>query len=227
MNNCKTISNRHAKLARFLYYVEAISNVWFFQLHDSTFKVLIAFFVFVEVHGYILSHSNTNKSQNGYIDVTMKTSKTESQSIRIMESSNPMISMDYLKGFKHVTQPVVFTQPSSTSSGITFLNFYCGGRVITSKQVQSLFDKELNKPIDEICQKTTETFDVITCIRWLREKALIQISGGNPVYVREGVLCDTTGHIIFPVSCDMTDIIEEENLYCIRRFSLKTVWEEN
>ena len=206
VNNCKTISNRNAKLSRFLYYVEAISNACFFQLHDSTFKVLIAFFVFVEVHGYIASHSNTNKSQNGYIDVTMKTSKTESQLIRIMKSSNPMICMDYLIGFKQVTQPVFL-----------FLNFYRGGRVTISKQVQFTFEKKLHIPIDEICQKTTETFDVITCIKWLREKALIQISGGNPVYVREGVLCDTTGHIILPVWCDMTDIIEEENLYCFTK----------
>ena len=50
----------------------------------------------------------------------MKTLKTESQLIRIMKSSNPMISMEYLKGFKQVAQLVVFTQLSLTSSGIKF-----------------------------------------------------------------------------------------------------------
>ena len=43
------------------------------------------------------------------------------------------------------------------------------------------------------------TFDLIAYIRQLREKALIQTSGGNPVYVREGVLYDTTRHIILSV----------------------------
>ena len=93
-------------------------------MHDSIFQVVIAFiFIFIEVYGYIVSlRSNTSKSRNDYIDVTMKTSKTESQLIRIMKSSNPVISMDYLKGFKQAAQPVVFTQFSSTSSIIKFCN---------------------------------------------------------------------------------------------------------
>ena len=39
-----------------------------------------------------------------------------------------------------------------------------------------MFDKVFLKPMDEICQKTTGFFDVIACIRWLWEKALIQTS---------------------------------------------------
>ena len=58
----------------------------------------------------------------------------------------------------------------------------------------------------------SETFDGIACIRQLREKALIQNSGGNPVYVREGVLYDITRHIILSVWADMMDTIEEDNL---------------
>ena len=76
-------------------------------------------------------------------------------------------------------------------------------------------------PINEICQKTTGTFDVVGCIRWLREKVLIQTSGGNPVYVREGVLYDTTGHIILSVWGDMMGTIEEDNLYCFTQIILK------
>ena len=65
------------------------------------------------------------------------------------------------------------------------------------------------------------TFDVIACVRWLREKTYIQTSGGNPVYVREGVLYDTTGRIILSVWGDMMNIIEEDNLYCFTQVSLK------
>ena len=72
--------------------------------------------------------------------------------------------MDYMKGFKQAAQPVVFTQLSSTSSGIKFFNFYRGTTIITSKQVHFTLDKELLIPIDEICQKTTGNFDVIACI---------------------------------------------------------------
>ena len=115
-------------------------------------------FIFIGVHGYIVSlHSNNSKSRNDYIVVTMKTSKTESKLIRIIKSSNPIISMDYLKGFKQAARPVVFTQLSSTSSGITFFNSYRGSSITASKQVQFTFDKELLKPIDEVCQKTTGT----------------------------------------------------------------------
>ena len=58
-------------------------------------------------------------------------------------------------------------------------------------------------------------------IRWLREKELIQTSGGNPVYVREGVLYYTTRHIILSAWGDMMDAIEEDNLYCFTQVSLK------
>ena len=151
----------------------------------------------------------------------MKTSKTESHLIRIMKSFNPMISMEYLKRFKQAAQAVVFTQLSSTSSGIKFFNFYRGSRTTTSKQVHFTLDKELLIPINEICQKTTGTFDVIACIKWLREKALIQTSGGNPVYVREGVLYGTTGHIILSVCSHIMDTVEEDNLYCFTQVTLK------
>ena len=120
--------------------------------------------------------------------------KTEPQLIRIMKSSSQIISMDYLKGFKQVLQAVVFTQLFSTSSGIKFFNSYRGSRVTTLKQVQFTFDKELLIRIDEMCHKTTRIFDVNAFIRWLRKKALIQTSGGNPVYVRERILYDTAGH---------------------------------
>ena len=63
--------------------------------------------------------------------------------------------------------------------------------------------------------------DVIPCIRLLREKALIWTSGGNPVYVREGVLHDLTRHIILSVWGDMIDTTEEDNLYCFTQLSLK------
>ena len=158
------------------FYIEANSNSQFFKLHESTFKVVIVFlFVFIEVHRYIISlRTNTSKFKNDYIDISIKISKTESQLIRIMESSNPMISMDYLKRFKQAVQPVVFTRLSSTSSGIDFFNSYRGRRVTTSKQVQFTFDKDLAIPIDEICQEITGIFDAIACIRWLREKQVIQ-----------------------------------------------------
>ena len=39
-------------------------------------------------------------------------------------------------------------------------------------------------------------FDVMVCIRWLRDKFLIRTSGANPVYVREVLLYNTTGHKI-------------------------------
>ena len=42
-------------------------------------------------------------------------------------------------------------------------------------------------------------FDVIMSIRWLREQALIQTSVGNPAYLGEGLLYDTTRHIILLV----------------------------
>ena len=58
-------------------------------------------------------------------------------------------------------------------------------------------------------------------LRWLRKKALIQTSGGNPVYVREGVLYDRTGHIILSVRGDMMDAVEEGNLYCFTQVTLK------
>ena len=87
-----------------------------------------------------------------------------------------MISMEYLKGFKQAAQPVVFTQLSLTSSGIRFSNSYRGSRITTSKQVHFTFDKELLIPISEISQKTTGSFDVIACIRWLRKNALIHTS---------------------------------------------------
>ena len=120
-----------------------------------------------------------------------------------------------------MAQPIVFAQLPSTSSGIKFFNSYRGSRVITSKQVQFMFDKELLIPTDEICQKTTGTFDVIACIRRLREKAMVQTSGGNAVYVREVVLYDTTGHIILSVLSDMMDTIEEDNLSCFTQILLK------
>ena len=40
----------------------------------------------------------------------MKTSKAESRLIRIIKSSNPVISMDYLKGFKQAVKPVNVNQ---------------------------------------------------------------------------------------------------------------------
>ena len=58
-------------------------------------------------------------------------------------------------------------------------------------------------------------------LRWLREKALIQTSGGNPVYVREGVLYGTTGHIILSVCSHIMDTVEEDNLYCFTQVTLK------
>ena len=64
-------------------------------------------------------------------------------------------------------------------------------------------------------------------LRWLREKALIQTSGGNPVYVREGVLYDRTGHIILSVRGDMMDTVEEGNLYCFTQVTLRTISGKN
>ena len=96
----------------------------------------------------------------------MKTSKTKSQLIRIMKSSNPLISVDHLKGFKQAAQPVVFTQLSLTSSGIKFFNSYRGSTITASKQVHFMLDKELLIPINQICQKTMETSEVIARIRW-------------------------------------------------------------
>ena len=96
-----------------------------------------------------------------------------------------------------------------------FFNSYRGSRVTASKQVQSGFDKELLIPIDEIHQKLTGTFDFIACIRLLREKALIQTSGSNPVYVR-GVLYDATGHMILLLWGDMIDTTaERKKIICI------------
>ena len=84
----------------------------------------------------------------------MKTSKTKSQLIRIMISSNPMMSIDYFKGFKQAAQPVVFTQLSSIRSDITFFYSYRGSRITTSKQVHFTPDKGLLISINKICQKT-------------------------------------------------------------------------
>ena len=89
------------------------------------------------------------------------------------------------------------------------------------------FDKELLIPTDEICQKLTGTFDVIACIRLLREKALIQTSGANPVYVR-GVLYDAAGHMILLVWGDMIDTTTEKgNSYCFTQLSLKNCFGRN
>ena len=66
------------------------------------------------------------------------------------------------------------------------------------------------------------TYDVITCMRWLREKALVQTSGGNPVYVREGVLYDTTGNIILSVWGD--NIMKK---YCFTHVTLKNYFGKN
>ena len=84
----------------------------------------------------------------------METSKTKLQLIRIMISSNPVTSIDCLKLFKQAAQPVVLTQLSSISSGITFFYSYRGSRITTSKQVHFTPDKELLISINEICQKT-------------------------------------------------------------------------
>ena len=46
-------------------------------------------------------------------------------------------------------------------------------------------------------------------------------SSGNPIYVREGVLYDTIGHITLSVWGDMMDTIEEDNLYCFTQVTLK------
>ena len=86
---------------------------------------------------------------------------------------------------------------------------------------QFLFDKDLLIPIDEIYQKSTGTFDVSACVRWSREKALIQTSGGNSVNVREGVLYDTAGQIILSVWGDMIDTIKEDHLHCFTQVPLR------
>ena len=80
-----------------------------------------------------------------------------------MKCSNLMISMDYLKGFKEVTSPVVFTQLFWTSSGIKLLNSYRGSRVTTLKQIHFTIDKELLIPIDEVCQKITGASLMLLC----------------------------------------------------------------
>ena len=87
--------------------------------------------------------------------------KAEPQLIRIMKSSSQIISIDYLKGFKQAVQPVVFTQLSSTSSGIKFFNSYRGSRVTALKQVQFTLDKELLIRIDEMCHKITGIFTLM------------------------------------------------------------------
>ena len=66
------------------------------------------------------------------------------------------------------------------------------------------------------------THDVVTCMRWLREKALVQTSGGNPVYVSEGVLHDTTGHTILSVWGD--NIMKK---YCFTQVTLKNYFGKN
>ena len=63
--------------------------------------------IFTEVHRYNVSRqSNFSKS---HIGVNIKTSKTELQSLRIMKSSDTVLSIYYLKVLKQAAQPVVFT----------------------------------------------------------------------------------------------------------------------
>ena len=80
-----------------------------------------------------------------------------------MKCSNLMISMDYWRGFKEATQPVVFTQLFWTSSGIKLLNSYCGSRVTALKQIHFTVDKELLIPIDEVCQEITGASLMLLC----------------------------------------------------------------
>ena len=71
--------------------------------------------------------------------------------------------MDYLRGFKEATQPVVFTQLFWTSSGIKLLNSYRGSRVTKLKQIHFTVDKELLIPIDEVCQEITGASLMLLC----------------------------------------------------------------
>ena len=80
-----------------------------------------------------------------------------------MKCSNLMISMDYWRGFKEATQPVVFTQLFWTSSGIKLLNSYRGSRVTKLKQIHFTVDKELLIPIDEVCQEITGASLMLLC----------------------------------------------------------------
>ena len=50
---------------------------------------------------------------------------------------------------------------------------------------------------------------------------MIQNSGGNPVYIQEGVPYGTTGFIILFVWGDMMDTVEEHNLHCFTQVSLE------
>ena len=134
-----------------------------------------------------------------------------------------MISIYYLKGFKQAAQPGVFTHLSPTSTGIKFFNHYRESRVTTSKQVQFTVDKELLIPIDEICQKTMGTFDVIAWIRSLWENTLIETFGGNPVYVQEGVLSGPTGHIILSVWGDMMELLKKIICIVLPRFHCRAI----
>ena len=71
--------------------------------------------------------------------------------------------MDYWRGFKEATQPVVFTQLFWTSSGIKLLNSYRGSRVTKLKQIHFTVDKELLIPIDEVCQEITGASLMLLC----------------------------------------------------------------
>ena len=49
---------------------------------------------------------------------------------------------------------------------------------------------------------------------------MIQTSVGNPVYVREEVFYDATGHIVLSVWGNMMDTIKEDNFYCFTQITL-------
>ena len=128
--------------------------------------------------------------------------------------------MELLNDYKKASQPVAFVKLSPSTNGIFFFNSFRGSRIENSTEVCFAFNAACPMSIQDISKQTVGTFDVLGCVKWLNDIAVVETSNGE-IELREAILYDHTGHIKFTVWNNLIASIKETTWYNFTNLNIK------
>ena len=147
-----------------------------------------SFFSFLDLYGYVIKVSEEiiGKSGNAYFNITVKTSPSDQQTVRIMKNANPSIKRDVF--IARINKPIHLGNVSKGGDAY-FFNKYRGSFYEESNVSFSIEDFQISS-LQEVKNNEKEFYDVKGKIKWSSDEQMKMKKDGSNERLREGTIVD-------------------------------------
>ena len=167
-----------------------------------------------------MSEEIVGKSGNPYFNITVKTSPSDQQTVRIMKKANPSVKSSAFSA--RINKPIHFGNISKTPNGdVYFFNKYRGSFYEESNVSFSIEDYQISS-LQEVKNNEKQFYDVKVKIKWLSDEELKVKKDGSNERLREATIVDESGNSV-PLSIwgKSIDSIKDEKVHIFTHLQVK------